>query len=191
MSPDSDRAREIEIVRFMCNHLVVLSAQYREMVNGQPQGPTLYTFLSGFILEFGQGWWFTTAGHILDDEHELGDSIRTNRIRASNWALVDFLGSSPVVCEPMPYHFDVDRVLYFQLREGALDFALHPLSILSQPSLKANRIVPISRENWTGTDQMEFEGYAMLGVPRPPMGSREIIPTLVSVRRLTDIPGGL
>jgi hypothetical protein len=80
MSPDPQDMDQ-QFLRFMCRHLVVLCTEYHTLVNGKPQGQEHRTALSGFVIEIEGRWCFATAGHILQDEDELGDAIRNGRTR--------------------------------------------------------------------------------------------------------------
>lgn len=191
MTPDPQTELAREFARFLCRHLVVLCAEYEALVDGEPHGEPHVSFVSGFVLEVDDIWCFATAGHILQDERELGDSVRRGRIRVNAWSLVDYFGPQPLVRRPTPFHFDMQATCYLHSPEESIDFALIPLRRIYAQSLEANGIVPVSRRNWTGSDQMEFSSYAMLGVPRPPIGSSEITPTMVRIDRIREIPEGI
>jgi hypothetical protein len=188
MSPDPRTVEDRKFLDFMCRHLVVLCADYHTLVDGQPQGEEHNATVSGFVMVIGGRWCFTTAGHILQDERALGDSIRRGLIRVNSWRLFDFFGPDPVVREATPFHFDLDTVAYLRSDEDSLDFALLPLEEFFASSLRGNNIIPITRENWAGSDRMEFEGYAMVGVPAPPPGAPGMRATLVPIRRITELP---
>jgi hypothetical protein len=51
--------------------------------------------------------------------------------------------------------------------------------------------VPITRENWFGSDEIPFTGYLMAGVPRSPEGTGEVWTTMLSVRRIDELPAGV
>src|SRR5689334_20349013 len=106
MSHDLLEARANEFINFMCRHLVVLCAGYRSLIDGRPQGGSRVSFVSGFLLEVGAGWCFATSGHILDDEDELGDAVRTRRIQVDRWSLLVFVGPASVLQRRVPFHFD-------------------------------------------------------------------------------------
>lgn len=188
MSSEIERSDDRLLLDFMCRHLVVLCADYQYLVDGLPHGEEQSAICSGFVIEIGRRWCYTTAGHTFHDAGGIGDLIRQGRIQVTRCRLYDFFGPNPVVREPTPFDLNLDHVAYVHSPENSLDFAIVPLEDFYAQSLRANNIVPINRENWHGSDQIEFEGYGIVGAPAPARGELGIRPTFVPIRRITELP---
>jgi uncharacterized protein (DUF433 family) len=195
---DGRRAGPVDMLRFFCDHLVVLGGSYVPLdAQGHDAEAEKFFAFSGFILSVRGVWCLVTAGHAVQ---ELEDNLRARRIRLANCCLADYFGSKPRVAEPMPFDYaDCGKIFIDDEKEG-LDFALLTIRSFYQMSLEANGIRAISEANWIAQDLSACELFALLGLPnclvdKPwqlvPHGDRfagVINPALVTVEAITLPP---
>jgi uncharacterized protein (DUF433 family) len=192
------QAGPADMLRFFCDHLVVLGGSYVPLdAQRHDAGAEKFFAFSGFILSVREVWCLVTAGHAIQ---ELEDNLGARRIRLANCCLADYFGSKPRVAEPMPFDYaDCGKIFIDDEKEG-LDFALLTIRPFYQMSLEANGIRAISEVNWVAQDVSACELFALLGLPnclvdKPwelvPHGDRfagVINPALVTVEATTLPP---
>jgi hypothetical protein len=95
--------------------------------------------------------------------------------------------------EPIPFTYELDRGVYLDDDKLGMDFALVALDGNTCDLLAANKVKAIGRENWIHQENMEFDFYRMLGIPRDcvlrasqPDGNEriQVRTTLIAVDRL-------
>ena len=151
------------ILRFFCDHLVVLCGSYVAIdAKGKDTGEEKFFAYSGFVLSVRGMWCLVTAGHAIQD---LESNLREGRIRLTNTCLADYFGSKPKVQEPTPFDYGGAGKIFIDDAEEGLDFALLTLRSLYQSGLEANGIRAISEVNWVAQTDAECELYALLGLP--------------------------
>lgn len=191
----AQKAGQLDMLRFFCDHLVVLGGSYVPLdTQGHDAGAEKFFAFSGFILSVRGVWCLVTAGHAVQ---ELEDNLLSRRIRLANCCLVDYLGSRPRVAEPMPFDYADCGKIFIDDEKEELDFALLTILPFYQMSLEANGIRAISEVNWAAQDVSACELFALLGLPnclvdKPwelvPHGDRfagVINPVLVTVEAIT------
>jgi uncharacterized protein (DUF433 family) len=195
---DGRQAGPVDMLRFFCDHLVVLGGSYVPLdTQGHDAGAEKFFAFSGFILSVRGIWCLVTAGHTVQ---ELEHNLRARRIRLANCCLADYFGSKPRVPEPMPFDYEDCGKIFIDDEKEGLDFALLTIRSFYQMSLEANGIRAISEANWVAQDVSACELFALLGLPnclvdKPlelvPHGDRfagVVNPALVTVEAITLPP---
>ena len=154
---------EERFLAFFCNHLVALAINCVPInEKGEDSGEPIFLAFSGFILSVRGSWCLVTAGHAVK---ELDAKVRDRRIRLAGCYLADYFGTDPIVKEPTPFGYEDAPRFFIDDDAAGLDFALIALRLFYRESLMANGIRAISEENWIRQHNVEFERYALLGLP--------------------------
>jgi hypothetical protein len=159
---ETDKAKSA--VAFMSRHFVALACEY-ESVNRDgsvhARGTAVY---SGFVMRiYGHTFW-VTAGHCLKEE--LDENIDKGTLRITGGGFMDFFGHEATHHHRVPYTYEAHSALYIEEPENGLDFALLMLDELLERQFAANKLVPITRDNWIHQPRLSFEFYRMLGIPK-------------------------
>lgn len=154
---------EPDFLRFMCRHLVAVAVEYKSL---HPDG-TLHchgtTFLSGFVLELHNEWWWVTAGHCLG--RELDDHIARAELQIVSTHFVDYFGTEPGSVPAIPFTYEPGQSLIVDNLELGLDVGMFRLNILQRAAFEKNGIQPVTRDNWVSQHVLTFDHYRMLGIP--------------------------
>jgi hypothetical protein len=155
--------KERGFVQFMSRHLVAMVGDYESY---QPSGEILHRGMfvfSGFIIELHDRWFWTTAGHCLEDYLET--PVRNGVMKILGSGFADYFGPDVKSQSNIPFTYQVGDGFYVQKPDLGLDFALVRLPELLRKNLEHNGVVPIIRKNWVYQDTLEFSLYRMLGFP--------------------------
>ncbi len=190
----TDQWSDSEGLSFLCRHLVALCISYREPGQDESEPPRFFA-AAGTIVRIDEAYHFLTAGHILED---LIKALNAGALSLHTYVLADTFGSDAKTDKPIP--FDLPSAPKLYLYEDGLDFGLIGLDPYYVRLLAENGVKAISRENWESQDQVQFDGYAMLGLPEEFMSSTfsildgepvvhgTVAPTLITVSRLPKPP---
>ena len=168
-------------VSFMSNHLVALTGNYRSFNKGRLYHEGVYAF-SGFVMEFHENWYWTTAGHCL--EAELDRRIQRGELDLISSGFADYFGSNVRSVNIIPYTYEIGCSFRLDDSKLGMDFALIPLPDLIRLALEHNGITPVSRANWVQQKKLEFSHYKMLGFPVSDAHDAGIRPVMVAIDRL-------
>jgi hypothetical protein len=157
---------ESSILEFFCRHLVGI-AWYEGVLNddGEFAGTPTFCGASGFMLqlhdELPGAWGLITAGHVFTDYKE---RLSKPRMGAKHHSLFDIWGPASRCDERIPFNlFEYPSSARFD-RDAGIDIAVVPLPpyVLR---LISQTIVPFTKTNWIHQPNVQFECYAMLGLP--------------------------
>ena len=121
------------------------------------------TVLSGFLLKLHGRILWVTAGHCL--KGELDQRIERGELRITGGGFLDYFGHEAKHFHMYPFTYEPGCAWYVEEPEHGLDFALLLLDSLQEQAFAANKLIPISRENWIHQPRLTFDFYRMLGVP--------------------------
>lgn len=166
----------------MSRHLVALIGEYQSFeANGELLHEGRFVF-SGFVMSFQGRWFWTTAGHCLDEKFDR--EIRRGTLKILSCGFADYFGSGARSKTIVPYTYEVDCSVNVNKVELGLDFALIPLPDLIRRNLEHNGIIPVSRENWIHQKDLTFETYKMLGFPSHLVSNAGVRPVMITVNRM-------
>jgi hypothetical protein len=124
-------------------------------------------------------------------------------VRFNKWRLADYFGPDSKHNDPVPFVFEDVATCHLNDDNLGLDFALIHLRDIYKCALTANGIVPVTRSNWANAVKLDFDAYAMVGIPTKltdtitRQGERDeqigvmIAPVLVWIQKLDRVPAGL
>jgi hypothetical protein len=175
-------------VSFMSRHFVALACEY-ETINRDGsihgRGTAVY---SGFLMQiYGRTFW-VTAGHCLKDE--LDTNIDKGTLRVTGGGFLDYFGHEAAHRHIVPFTYEAHTGLYIEEPKNGLDFALLMLDELQEGNFAANKLVPITRENWIHQPRLTFDFYRMLGIPNSVFPDKtleevNILQAMIAVDRVT------
>ena len=151
-------------VAFMSRHFVALTCDYetvRRDGSVERRGTSVY---SGFLLELHGLIFWVTAGHCLKNELDAG--IASRQLHITGGSFMDCFGHEAKFLHSIPYRYEPGCSYYVEQPDLGLDFALIPLNDLQVQAFAANKLIPITRDNWVHQPRLTFEFYRMLGVPK-------------------------
>lgn len=148
----------------MSRHFVALTCEYETLnrdgtVYGR--GTSVY---SGFLLELHGAVFWVTAGHCLKDE--LDANLASGQLRITGGGFMDYFGHEAKYMHSIPYRYEAGSSYYVEQPDHALDFALILLNDLQVRAFAANKLIPITRDNWVHQPSLTFDFYRMLGIPK-------------------------
>jgi|GEM_PF-2500042 len=156
---------ESAILAFFCRHLVGIG-WYEGATNSSgdfTQHPTFYG-ASAFLMQLHPEiptLSLITAGHVFSDYARRMKSIG---IVSRAHSLFDTWGSESVCKERIPFNcFDAPAIHEYDATVG-LDFAAALLPELVQ-RLLSQTILPFTKANWVHAGDMQFDFFAMIGLP--------------------------
>jgi hypothetical protein len=148
------------LLKCLCRHFVSLQGTYDFREGGSVVKETFFAF-SGFVIEVGDTWFYVTAGHVLKQmEKRLADP----RVTIKYLSLFDGFHDSPHE-GGVPFCVDGAGRWVIDDDEAGLDAGVILLSPCYRAALERNGIVPITPGCWEGIDEMQFDGFAVLGLP--------------------------
>jgi hypothetical protein len=184
-------ARKLGPIDFMSRHFVALIIPCETFNNDGSFYRVGALHFSGFVLALHGRLYWVTAGHCFRDTDKL---IADGVVRVlEGGGFVDYLGYEATHRQPYPFSYVPNCGCYLYKPDLAIDCGLIPLDILQTRCFLANKVAPITRENWIHQHRLSFDFYKMLGVPEDgvlqealPNGSIDIgvRPTMVAVNRL-------
>jgi hypothetical protein len=190
MSTSSRIASPADVLSFFGRHLVALCVTYHLAVDDERVKEPRFAAYNGTLIRVKDAICFLTAGHVLA---ELEETLKDGRIEVLEAVLVDTLGASRVTEHPIPFDLRNARFHYIDYREEGLDFGVIILDWYYVRLLGKNGVVVLGEENWIHQSEVQFDGYAMLGLPqeftspRVSDGEGVVSPTMFWIKRL-DFP---
>ena len=198
MNPsESNEQRTDGLVKFFCRHLVSLCVLARRSDRTGETGEIEFFSHSGTVINIGGIFFFLTAGHIL---REWEKSLQEKQLTIESAYLADTFGPDARSDHPIPFDFVNEHKIYIDDQDEGLDFGLIHLRPHYVHLLESNGIKAIFEGNWIHQDKVQFDSYAMLGLPEEftscdfarsgdgsPMFGR-VVPTMVFLRRLDTAP---
>jgi len=169
-----------QFVAFMSHHLVALQIDCEyEDEDTHNFGSEIF---SGFILALYGRWYWATAGHCLRD---VDQAIEEGRLRVYSCGFADFFGADAPNIQTVPFTYERGCGRYITKKELGLDFGVIPLPDLIAQNMRANKILPIARENWVHQPSLTFSVYKMLGFPSHLIAELGgLLPTMIHVERI-------
>lgn len=161
----NDNSTIQEAFAFYAQHLVGLGLLAQPLgPDGNPKGRATCFFKSGFIMEFGRArnWYWVTAGHVIQG---IETDVKKGQAETRDFRLIDSYGLGAVDTNPVPFDFDGAWKHAVVDDEAGLDFGVVELRAIYKESLRRNGIVPVRVKDWRNLDEVEFEGFFILGLP--------------------------
>lgn len=184
--------RRKEMVEFFCRHLVGISVRYKHKTPEDEGDRPRFSASSGTLIIIERVMCFLTAGHVLQALDELRSSEKVEIMSA---ALVDTLGAKRISNIPIPFDLKNAGLYYIVDDEAGLDFGVIALEPHYVRLLVKNGVVALTEANWASQHTVNFDAYAMLGLPTEftservsPSGSGQIAPTMFGVTKLPAPP---
>jgi hypothetical protein len=158
----ADGEQADELLKFFCQHVVCLTGTVVPLdAHGHASGPATFFNHCGFVVSFYGHWILVTAGHILK-EIEARLARKTARYQ---FHLGDQYGLNAKTDLMIPFDYENQiKAIHDDDKEG-LDFGLIPLSLYYRRVLEDNGVRAIGPENWLRQHEVEFDLYAVLGMP--------------------------
>ena len=151
-----------DFTEFFSRHLVGL-CWYEGPVNrkGEFSENPIFQCASGFLLQVEDRLRLVTAGHVLT---EIEDSLKKNGHVAQQHSLFDIWSPRCTVKERIPFDFsDAPSIVEYDPTLG-VDIAVIELPDLYLKML-SQTIEPFTHENWIHQSNVQFDFYAILGIP--------------------------
>ena len=155
-----------DLRKFLCRHLIGIG-WYEGYVNANGEftkEPTFYG-ASGFLLQFYEdlpdSLCLITAGHVFTDYQERKTK---DNYKAKDCNLFDQWGPNSTCFKPIPFNIFESDVLSVCDEANGRDFALVPLPYLFR-QLFSQTTTPFTRNDWIYQNTIDFDWYAMLGLP--------------------------
>jgi len=160
---------------------------YRHTTPEEDHLPSRFVTCSGTLLLIEGALYFLTAGHVLKELRGLREN---KHVIIENASLADVFGYKRVSDTPIPFDLKNAHLSFIDDEEMGLDFGVIPLGPHHARLLQKNGMVALTEENWIKQDQIEIEGYTMLGFPAERTSERisgfstvHIEATMFAVRR--------
>jgi hypothetical protein len=193
---------EDAFTKWMARHLVAMVGTYHTLDDkGKPRGDERIYCFPGFVIDVVGQWCWVTAAHNLIDV--LGKYVANGWIRVNKYSFMDYFGPDAKVKRQTPFSYEQEMKVRIEDPKLGVDFGLIPLRDLFQKGFEANGVVPFQCKHWIGSDQQDYEVFAMLGCPTElvePLSrtgekvsqvGASISMTIVPIRRIEEIPDTL
>ena len=192
-----DQGGKEKLLEFFCRHLVALCVTYREVRGGVPVEKTSFFACPGVVLCIHGLCSFLTAGHALED---LSAHLERGEIIIESAVLADTFGPGAMSETPIPFDLKNEPRFFIDDEEEGLDFGLIALRPYYVALLAKHGIIALFEENWINQSRVQFDAYAMLGLPEEFITCEEgssrngsvvgkVAPTVIGVKtidRLTE-----
>jgi hypothetical protein len=155
--------KQADFTTFFSTHLIRL-CWYEGPCNsnGEFTKTPEYRCASGFLLKLYDEICLVTAGHVLKD---IEPRLQKNRHSAKFFGLFDVWGPKSVVERRIPFDFsDADTFVCEFEPDLGIDVAVVLLPTIYQEML-LQTITPFGDEQWNKQEGLEFDFYAILGIP--------------------------
>jgi hypothetical protein len=192
----ADQGGNEKLLEFFCRHLVALCVTYREVRRGVPAEKTSFSAYPGIVLSVRGMCSFLTAGHALKD---LSDHLEKGEIIVESAVLADTFGPGTISEKPIPFDLKNEPLFFIDDEKEGLDFGLVALRPYYAALLERHGIVAVFEENWINQGKVQFDAYAMLGLPEEFITSGEsssgdgsligrVAPTMIGVKAADLFP---
>ncbi len=150
-----------DYTEYFLRHLIGLT-WYDGPVNAQGEFTRQPEFhcASGFLLQVHNTFCLVTAGHVLTDHEER----KKQGIVGKHHSLFDGWSPKAKIKEPTPFDFTQAPILVEYAKDRGLDFAVISLPNFILEAL-LQTIEPFAREQWLLQAGIDFDFYAVLGIP--------------------------
>jgi hypothetical protein len=150
------------LLKCLCRHFVSLQGTYVlfDEAGRQRVDETFFAY-SGFVIAIEDVWWFVTAGHVLKELHERSQN---RQVRIKYLSLFDGFHDAPHE-GGIPFSLDGAGQWWIDNDDWGLDAGVILLSPCYRAPLEANGVVPITPGCWEGIEEIQFDAYAVLGLP--------------------------
>jgi hypothetical protein len=163
MLSEDTQPDEVEAMREIGRYLVGMCfLARRKMIVGDPKNQVQPFFCSGFIMEFKGGWYWITAGHILQD---IATSQKKPEIVVETFRLVDHYGSGVIDKNAIPFNFEPAWKHFEHDDSLGLDYGAVQLGKLEQLALAKNNIKVLPMAAWQQILGKEWDEFFMYGLP--------------------------
>lgn len=164
MTPnDLVRNQSRDLMRFLGRHIVALGIRYIALDDsGKHTGPERISIASGFVMEFGNQWFFVTAGHVFQD---IANHRRDRELELVSASLIAFFNHENRSTCVIPIDYDSMEMDFVNDRDWGLDVGLIRLSELFRRQLEGNNVCAITEEQWRYLHRVECEAFVMIGFP--------------------------
>jgi|GEM_PF-1752621 len=146
-----------------CRHLVALCITFQSLNDEKvPISELKFDAFPGIIINIRGIFYFLTAGHILKN---LDTELSNDKVLIHNSVLADTFGPGTISPHPIPFDFSNEPKFYIFDKEDGLDFGLIMLRSYYVDLLDKHGIAAIFEQNWIHQSRIDFDDYAMLGLP--------------------------
>ena len=180
---------DAEGLQYFCRHLVALCTTAVPK-SPNPEKPRFFAGC-GTLINIRGHIMFLTAGHIL---REVERALESDQYDITA-ALADTFGSGRKSDHPIPFDLKSAQFWYVDDEELGLDFGVIFLRPYYVNLLALNGIVALEERNWVRQDNVQFDGYAMLGLPAEftsefvtDEGHGVVSPSMFRVHKVADAP---
>ena len=120
-------------------------------------------FRSGFIMEVENQWFWTTAGHVLEDIQK--DGFQHPDQFADEFRLIDSFGTGAIDKHYVPFDFERAWKYFEHDDDMGLDYGVVALGELEKLSLQKNNIMPVRVPDWQESTSDAFRDLFVMGFP--------------------------
>ena len=189
--PDTGRISS-EILEFFGRHLVAICVTYHETGNNLAGRKAGFAAYNGTLIRIKGAICFLTAGHVLA---QLKATLDNDKVDLESVVLADTFTKGHIADRPIPFDLKNARFHFIDDDDEGLDFGVIVLDPYYVRLLAKNDVVAISEDHWTRQSTVQFDGYAMLGLPQEftsalvsASGQGTVSPTMFGVRKLPSPP---
>lgn len=182
-----------DALEFFGRHLLAICVTYR-LVYASKNDALSFAAYSGTLIDIAGSVCFLTAGHVLAD---LKQKLADVRVEIVDVVLADTFAKGRVSDKPVPFDISSEPFFFIDDDEQGLDFGAIVLRPYYVNLLAKNGTIALDEERWIHQHRVDFDGYAVLGLPRESTspfidarGNGAVSPTMIWVSRREAPPQG-
>jgi hypothetical protein len=199
--PGYEISNESQIIRdaFLdyTRYLVGMACLVQPLKDGKEHGDAHSQWMSGFVLEIGKRWYWTSAGHWLKD---MKRDAEKGLISVREFRIADSFGKGAIDRTAIPFDFEGAAQVFVD--QDGLDFAIVELGDLATRLLKKNNVKPVRPKDWLDSSSLRFESHFIAGLPADSKNEKIVrrrtgysvlanpVPSFVHVKALKRPPKG-
>jgi hypothetical protein len=146
--------------KFIFNSLVGLAIEWEWVEDATQTGIGIF---SGMIAEFGDEWFWVTAGHIYENVFK---QVEKGVLQIRQLRIVDGAGLTPLTSDGFTIDLELCDHAFFYSEENGLDIGFVHMRQNYRDLLAANGIRPVPISMWaSNSDDDAAVGYALVGFP--------------------------
>lgn len=181
-----------DILGLFGRHLVAICVTYHQTGSNHAGGMPRFAAYNGTLIRTKHRTCFLTAGHVIA---ELEDMLGNDKVAIENVVLADTFGTGRITDHPIPFDLNSAQFHFIDEDDEGLDFGVIVLSPYYVSLLEKNNIGAIREDHWIRQPEIQFDAYAMFGLPQESTSPRVsasgqgiVTPTMFRVKRLSSPP---